>query len=156
MPPSYPDVNGMRTSYCSIELGIAGFQFVKGVKGINYEDEGEIPEIPGAAAVTIGRTRGGNKCKGDIELYQEEWDDLLPVLTFNGVMGYMESAWPITVTYAEPVQFQKTKTDTLYGVRFHSAARSNSEGSDALTVKLQMSIMRIMWHSRYVAMRLNR
>jgi hypothetical protein len=149
---SYPDINGVRTSYCSIELGI-GVYFPKGIKEINYEDAGEIPEIKGLSAVTIGRPRGTNASKGDIVLYQEEWDELLPILTGNGLFGYMESVWPVTIAYAEAVQPQKTKTDRLVSVRFHSAKKGNSEGGDALTVSLQMSILRIAWHGRYTALR---
>jgi hypothetical protein len=150
--PRYPDVNGARTSYCSIELGMAGF-FFKGAKSINYKDKGELPKIYGTSAVPIGRPRGQNDSEGDIELYQQEWDELLPVITQQGRVGYMELAWPITCAYAEPSQPLLTKTDVLVGVRFMSADRGNSEGNEPLTVKLELSIMSIKWHGRYVALR---
>ncbi len=153
--PNYPDVNGVRTAYCSIEVGIAGF-FLKGVKSLNYKDNGEIPKIFGTSPIPIGRTRGQNDSEGDIEFYQEEWDEMLPLLTLAGSIGYMEGIWPISVTYAEPSQMAKTKTDQLVGVRFMSAERSNAEGTDALTVKLSLSIMRIVWHTKFVAMRFAR
>ena len=153
--PNYPDVNGVRTSYCSIELGIDGLKLV-GVTAINYKETGEIPKIKGTSPKPVGRTRGMVDFEGDLEMLQEEWDELLVKLTRNGTIGYMEEAWPVSVTYAEPSQPSKTKTDRLIGVRFHSAEKSNSEGADALSVKLQMSIMDIVWNNKYVALRFAR
>lgn len=152
MPLLYPDVNNARTSYCSIEFGFPG-RLIPGIKSINYKDNGEIPKIMGTNAVPIGRVRGKADAEGDVEFYQKEWDSLLPILTQGGLVGYMEIAWPITVTYAEPSNLIDTRTDKLVGVRFFGAEKSNSEGTDALTVKLQMSIMRIQWHGRFVALR---
>ena len=151
--PNYPDVNGVATSYCSIRLMIGPGIPIVGVKSINYKDVGEIPKVRGASAVDIGRTRGKVSSEGDIELLQEEWDLLLPKLTLAGVVGYMESPWPVSVVYAEAASPQKTRMDSLVAVRFHSAEKSNSESTDALTVKLQMSIMQIAWSGPYVALR---
>lgn len=144
----YPEVNGNEPAYCSIELDIDGTK-LRGVKSINYKDAGEIPKIKGTAVKAIGRTRGNFDHEGDIEMYAKEWDDLLPKLTQNGAVGYSELAWNVAVTYSEPLERSRTKTDRLIGVRFHSAERSNQEGVDALTVKLTMSIMDIAWHGKY-------
>jgi hypothetical protein len=151
--PIYPDVNGTATSYCSIRLLVGPGIPLVGVKSINYKDAGEISKVRGMSAVDIGRTRGKVSSEGDIEMLQEEWDELLPKITFAGVVGYMESTWPVSVAYAEPSAPQKTKVDALIGVRFHSAEKSNSEGTDALMVKVSMSIMQIRWNGFYAALR---
>jgi hypothetical protein len=152
MGASYPDINGVRTSWASILLGVGG-RTIPGVKSLNYKDVGEIPKIKGTTAVTIGRTRGTVDAEGDIEIYQEEWYDALALLTAAGQMGYMEPVWPITVSYAEPIQLYKTHTDRLVGVRFFGAEQSHSEGAEALTVKLQLSIVSILWDGKYRALR---
>lgn len=152
LPILYPDVNGVRTSYASIELAVLGLR-LKGVKAINYKDGVEIGKVRGTSANNIGRTRGTNDPEGDIEIYQEEWDNLLPLLTTGGLIGYSELATPVTVIYAEVTSPQKTRMDILEGVRFHSADRANAEGSDALTVKLSMDIMKIRWHGLFLALR---
>jgi hypothetical protein len=60
-------------------------------------------------------------------------------------VGFSELAHPVSVTYAELVSPEQITTDILYGVRFHSPDNSHTEGPEALTVKLSMSIMRIVW-----------
>jgi|SRR4051812_46586039 len=147
-----PDINGNRTSWASIVLGVAAKPLI-GIKSINYKDVGEIPKVKGTAGNPIGRTRGSNDCEGDVEILQQEWNELLPMLTAGGALGYSELSWPITVSYAEPSNLLLTVTDRLVGVRFFGAEKSNGEGTDALTVKVNLSLMRIVWNNRYVALR---
>jgi hypothetical protein len=154
----YPDINGVRTSFASIELNIWGAAEairLRGIRSINYRDTGDIPKIRGASGTPIGRVRGESDTEGDIEIYQKEWDELLPILTRNGLFGYMETVNAIAVTYSDLLDNIGTKTDRLDGVRFYGADRSNSEGGDALTVKLSLSIMEIAWHGRYTALRVS-
>jgi hypothetical protein len=149
---SYPDINGARTSYASITFGVAE-RTILGIKALNYKDTGEIPKIRGTSGLPVGRTRGTADHEGDVEFYQEEWDELLPILTGGGVWGYMERSWPLRVCYSEISQPEKTVLDILVGVRFFGAEKSNSEGNDALTVKVNLSIMEILWNGRYAALR---
>lgn len=144
---TYPDVNGVRVSYCSIELDIDGTK-LKGVRSINYKETTEIPKIRGLSAKPIGRTRGNSDFEGDIELYREEWDELVAKLSQNGAVGFSETSWPVSITYAEPSDLSKTVTDRLIGVRFHSPEIANSESADATVVKVMLSIMDIAWNGR--------
>lgn len=150
--PKYPDVNGVRTSYCSIELGIDGLK-LKGVTSINYREPGEIGKLRGTSPHPIGRTRGQVTPEGDIEMYRAEWDELLKKLTKNGTFGYMELSWPVTVAYAEEISPETTVTDTLEGVRFLSPEVSNAEGTDAVKVKVTLDIMGILWNGKYRSLR---
>jgi hypothetical protein len=153
MPLLYPDVNGHRTSYCSIELGVNGV-LIKGAKSINYKEEVEDADVYGNSANQIGGTRGKAKCSGDIEFLEAEWNQLiLPVITLGGVIGYAERRWLITVTYAEAANMDLTVTDILEGVKFKSIDRSNGEGVDALTVKVSLGIMAIKWRGVFRALR---
>jgi hypothetical protein len=150
----WPNVNGVEVSYCSIRLIIGGGVPIKGVTAINYKDVGDIPLVMGASATPLGWTRGENHSEGDIELLAAEWDELLPKLTIAGSFGYMEQAYPVSVTYAEASNPTKTRMDYLPRVRFFGAERSHAKGTDALTVKLQMKILpQIKWHDLHVAQR---
>jgi hypothetical protein len=152
MPPIYPDRNGNRTSYCSIEFGVNGTP-IKGVKSINYKDTLEIKKIKGTSAKPIGRNRGTLDFEGDIELYQAEWLALLPILTLGGTVGFSEMSHTITVVYAELLSPGDTVIDRLVGVRFHSPEVANSEDGDLASLKVTLDIMDIVWANRYRSLR---
>jgi hypothetical protein len=142
--PFYPDVNGVRTSYCSIEFAVNGRR-IKGVRSINYRESHEIPKIRGTGSHPMGRTRGVVDFDGDLEIYQADWLELLHFLTLGGTVGFAELSNVITVTYAELASPQDTVVDTLRGVRIHSPDSSASEGAEAQVIKLSLSIMDILW-----------
>ena len=142
MPPIYPDVNGNRTAFCDLRLGVAGVP-IKGIKSISYDEDHEIPFVYGTDTDPIGRTAGRRGFTGNIEFYQAEWLMLLPVLTRSGLFGWAELSNVVTCAYATLLNPVDTITDSLIGVRLHAPKRSYSEGTDALTVNVSMSIMRM-------------
>lgn len=147
------DVNGVRVSYCSIELLINGSVRLKAVKAINYKEINNIPKIKGTSTGPIGRPRGDADYEGDLEIYQAEWKALLPLLTRNGSFGFAELSHTLTCSYSERLSPADTVTDTMRGVRFHSPETAQSEGPDVSTVKVQLSIMEIIWANRYRSFR---
>jgi hypothetical protein len=152
MPPIYPDRNGNRTSYCSIEFGVNGTP-IKGVKSINYKETLEIKKIKGTSAKPIGRNRGTSDFEGDIELYQAEWLALLPILTLGGTVGFSELSHTVTVVYAELLSPGDTVIDRIQGVRFCPPEVANSEGGDLATYKVPLDIMDIVWANKYRSLR---
>lgn len=153
MPPRYPDVNGNRTSYASIEFGVDG-QIIKGVTNINYWETHEIGKGRGTASRPQWRTRGELDFEGDIEILQADWlHYLLPRITRFGIFGFAELAWPVKVVYAELSAASDIVTDRLDGVRFTAPAVNAAPGVDAITVKLTLSIMDIIWANRYRSLR---
>lgn len=154
MPPRYPDVNGIRTSYCSIQLNLDGLPIV-GVDSINYRNTHEVGKIRGTSAKPIGRTRGNLDFEGDIEFYQAEWASLvLPKLGGPfGIFEFSARSWTVTVAYSEVgAPRDQIVTDTLIGVRFLAPDQSNAQGTDAAKVKLTMNIMDIIWNQSYQAL----
>lgn len=151
-PPRYPDVNGIRTSYCSIELVIQLIQ-LKGVKSINWRDPTTIPKIWGTSATPIGRTRGQNDPDGDIEFYQQEFDFMLPVLSRAGIFGFSETSNVIQVSYAELLSPEATVSRTLIGARVHSPESTNQEGTDATAIKCGLSLMGVVWGKGFQSLR---
>jgi hypothetical protein len=153
MPPRYPDVNGIRTSYASIELGVDG-QIIKGVTSINYRETHEIGKGRGTASRPQWRTRGELDFEGDIEILQADWlHYLLPKITRGNVFGFGELAWTVKVVYAEISSPTDIVTDRLDGVRFTAPEVNATPGVDAITVKLTLSIMDIIWANKYRSLR---
>lgn len=148
----YPDINGVRTSFCSIEFGVEAIRLT-GVKALNYRTTHDIPKVRGTSSKALGRVRGEEECEGDIEIYQADWKKLLPVLTVAGAFGFAERSVPCRVVYAELLSPLDIQTDILMGVRIHSADNANSQGPDALTVKLGLSIMDIIYDGKYFGLR---
>ena len=52
---------------------------------------------------------------------------------------------PIFFSYAEPSNPLLTVTDKLLGVRIHSPGAKGQEGTDPLTINLQLDITEIVW-----------
>lgn len=141
--PKYPEVNGQAVSYASIRFKVDGTEIV-GVLSINYKETAEFGKVRGTSRKPIARTAPVGTYEGDIELLHKDWKALLPTLTENGKIGYAEGSHSISVAYSEPSDPDSTQTDELIGVRFHSAERSNAEGSDALKVKVMLDMMDIV------------
>lgn len=148
----YPDINGVRTSFCSIQFGIESIPIV-GIKEINYEESQDVKPIYGTSRKPVGRPAGTVAYTGSIVVYQKEfYQVILPKLLSLGVtQGITTGAWalvsaPIVIAYSEEQSPEDTVSDTLSGVRLMAPKASHSEGPDALTMSLTMSIMDILWN----------
>ncbi len=138
-PALYPDINGVRWDYSCVEVRI-GVKPFRGVKSINYADGKEPGDVFGTGAQRIGRTRGQYKPEGSVELYEQEWRDLLAALPAG--VGYLEAVFPIIVTYQSSLT-SGLNVDVLAGCQIKKVSSDRQEGSDAITVKLELDIMRI-------------
>lgn len=134
----YPDVNGVRASHVSLELVAHGLRLA-GVKSLNWRTNHEIPKIRGTSSKTIGRTRGTEEHEGDVELYQADWKRLLLALGD----GFAEKSVFVKAVYYEAASPADLILVEFAGTRFHSPDESSSEGAEAASVKLSMSIMEI-------------
>jgi len=140
-PLSYPLINGHRFSFASIEAVFNGIPFV-GFKSINYSQELEPGDVFGSRPQKIGRTRGKANASCDFEMYRLEWENLKTTLGIGGV-GYGETPFNITVTYAEQSFGGPVITDLIEGVRVTKVEFSNQEGTDPSTVKITCNVMRV-------------
>src|SRR4051812_25063026 len=135
----YPLINGVRYSFSSIELALDGATMI-GFKELSYKAALDPGEVRGAAAQLIGRTRGQFSADGALTLYRQEFDELVARLG----PGFMERSFPIAAMYAD--EGQPTVCDQLIGCRIKNVDKSSSEGSEALTVKLDLHIMLIRFN----------
>jgi hypothetical protein len=148
-PPTSFDVNGQRVAHSSLELGLEGERII-GIKNLSYKNNIEKPKIWGTSREPIGRTGGKNDPDGEIEFYGEEfWNQLLPRITRNGLVGYTELAFTLKLRYSE--KLGTTVGVVLLGTCFLGPDVSHSEGADAITCKVPLSIMRIILNGKYQA-----
>jgi len=142
LPISYPLINGHRYSWTSLEIGVGPSGTVmRGVSSIDYCDELTPGKLRGTGPNVIGRTRGEYDGDAEIEMYRLEWENLKSQLGTNGV-GFGETAFPISVQYAEANQ--PVVTDTLEGCRITKVRTGGAEGSDPTKVKLSIDLTRIL------------
>jgi hypothetical protein len=135
--PSYPLINGRRYSFASIEINING-EAILGCKELQYTEALEPGEVRGAGPQVLGRTLGDYSVEGSVTVYREEWDAILEKLG----AGYMAKVFDVVATYAE--EGAPTKTDKLAGCRIKNVEQSNSQGTDALEVKLDLHVFYLL------------
>lgn len=140
----FPLINGHRYGFASIEASPAG-NITTGFKSINYKTKTEAGLARGTSFFPSGRPEGQNTSDGSAEMYKRDFQALIEKLAPPGSgKGFTRVPFDMPVAYAE--DGEGVITDTLFGVRIVSAEDSHSEGPDALTVKMELSIMRISYN----------
>ena len=141
MPPVYPLINGHRFDYSSVVFKVGGFRY-GGVRSINYKHSVEPGKLRGNRAQVIGATRGEYNAEGSVEIYKQEYQELINQLSLKG-RGFFEQFFETTVSYSEAPE-SPVITDILRGVRLTSSDHSLSEGSDGIVVKCDLLVMYII------------
>jgi len=137
----YPLINGVRHGFSSIEAKIAGQIFV-GFTAINYSRTRTRSLVRGNHPDPLGKTRGTNEYKAEVELYLAEWNLLQAILLSQGA-GYGDVFFQVIVTYGENAF--DTVTDVLLGCTVDVVDVSQSEGPDPLKRKLDLSPLKILF-----------
>lgn len=142
----YPMVNGFRHSFASIELKMAG-QLFTGFKSVNYSRTRSRSLVRGNHPDPLGKTRGENEYKADVELYFAEWVLFMELLKQGaGGGGYGDKPFNVDVTYGESLF--ATTVDQLVGCTFDTTDASNGQGPDALTRKVELNPLKILFNGR--------
>jgi hypothetical protein len=135
----YPLINGVFHEWSSVEFKIKG-KVYRRVKSINYQEELKPTKVYGTSADPIGRTRGMREAEGDVEVYLDEFRQIVADVG----AGFGELVFDVTVSYSETAV--STVTDHLIGCRFEQVGASQSQSADALTRKLKLSTLSIKWN----------
>ena len=150
-PISYPLVNGVRHSFSSIEataqVSSAGggttsvnLNF-RGYKAINYDRTRTRTMVHGNHPDPLGKTRGKNEYKGDVEILLAEFNALQAALQ-SVQAGYGDVFFNYVVTYSENVF--DTLTDTLIGCTLDTTNVAQSESADPLMRKIELNPIKIL------------
>jgi hypothetical protein len=137
-PLAFPEINGLRHDYSSIELKANGLLFM-GIKSIEYEWSREVALVRGFSPDSLGQCRGFNTNTCSIEMYLAEWNLFLNSLGD----GFGDGFFSIQVSYAE-TGFDQI-TDYILGARLIGVSASMSQGSDPLTRKLKFQPTKIQY-----------
>jgi hypothetical protein len=132
-PAPFPDINGNKFAWSSVDLRADGNRYL-GVKSLNYSQELAPGEVYGTHAQKIGRTRGELKPDGALEMFKQDADAMLNA--FGN--GYMEHSFDVYAAYREGTTIS---TVVLHGCRIKKVDDSHSQGTDALTTKLDLDVM---------------
>ena len=133
---TYPNINGVSYDWSSVRISL-GATITPALKGIDYSQALEPGEGRGNASAWLKRTRGELKPDASFEIYKSEFQDFLDVLGD----GYMEKSFDITVSYQEGTE--RVLTDKLVGCRIKKHADSPKQGSDPMTVKVDLHLHHI-------------
>jgi hypothetical protein len=131
------NINGNEFTWSSFEARFLG-EKLTGAKALSYSDEieGRDP-VYGASKIPQGRT-GGRYKVGDcsLELYLSDFKTLLGILGD----GWGEVEGEIVVQFEEGSDLHE---HVLERVRLGGAEHSNEEGTDAMSVKIPLHVLRI-------------
>lgn len=142
MATQYPQVNGVRHSWASVEIRLAD-DIVLGIQDINYKDSLDPTAVYGAGPRPIAFTLGRAEFSGDLSILLEEFNTLITKLG----AGWKAVSFDIIVTYDESGSGLSTIVDTLKGVRLSDTDGSNSNGNSDPTVrKCSFKCLDILWN----------
>lgn len=131
------NINGNEFTWSSFEARFLG-EKLTGAKALSYSDEieGRDP-VYGASKIPRGRN-GGRYKVGDcsLELYLSDFKNLLAILGD----GWGEVEGEIVVQFQEGSDIHE---HVLERVRLGGAEHSNEEGTDAMSVKIPLHVLRI-------------
>jgi len=137
----YPLVNGTRHSFSSIELKLNGNIFI-GFKSINYSRTRSRSMVYGNSPDPIGKTQGTNEYSADVELYLAEWNQFMESIG----PGYGDTFFQVLVTYS--ANGFDTIQDTINGCTIDGLEVSQSQGTDPLVRKFDMSPLKILFNGK--------
>jgi hypothetical protein len=145
MATAYPLVNGVRHSWSSVEIRVAG-QIILGVTEINYSPTLDPAVVRGAGALPIGHTLGNAEFAGDFSILLEEFNALMTVLG----QGAMTVPFDIVTAYDATIGGVAAGglsviVDTLQTCRISQIDNAASSGStDAIVRKCTLKYLGLL------------
>lgn len=143
---NYPLVNGVRHSFASIEVKVAGQVYF--ASAVNYSRKRSRTMAKENHPDPVGKTIGSNEYSADIEMLLAEFNNLQSALIAQAAQqspptGYGDVFFTVVVTYSSPGM--DTVTDTILGCTMDSTEASNTEGTDPTKRKFELSPLKIMY-----------
>ncbi len=139
-PIPYAIINGARASFTSLVYKIDGQEFA-GFKSVTMNRKRERGTAYGANPDPLGKTRGKNSYEHKLEPYVAEWKAFL--LDHFGA-GYGDRFFTCELTITE--NGFDTQTHLAQGCTIDSSELSFSEGTDALSVPVDFSPVKILFN----------
>ena len=138
----YPLINGVRHSWSSVEIKVAGQTF-GGVQEVNYGFKLDAATVYGQGSQPIGTTTGKGSFTADMTMLLEEYDAMVSALG----PAYATAFFDLQTSYSDEGFVESglsTVVDTVKSCRITEVAASASNGStDALTRKITLLPMQM-------------
>jgi hypothetical protein len=141
---NYPTINGSAVSFAELFFSVAGPP-VKGVKAINWSRSIERGKVYGTSRRKLSMTSGQADYEADFELYEADWFDLMPQLAQLGKGGVADAIFSVSLSYVmADDEGLKVHTAALKGCRVKKEGQSHSQGTEPLSVKIDLDVMEIV------------
>lgn len=134
-----PGVNGNRFSWVSIECSIDGVTFTN-LMEINYSTTIERADVYGTGPQKVGRTRGRANHEASLTFHKEAARNFQQQLG----AGWADKTFNVTVNYAD--DGNEIVSDSLEGCKVGGFEDSHSDGTEALTVTVPLSVFDIKYN----------
>ncbi len=136
-----PTINGHRYGWASTEFHVDGDRFPD-ITDLSYSSKGDPGLVRGTGMRVIGRTRGEADHEGSITMLKSKANAWFSTLG----NGFMLKSFNITASYKEDEgEPDGPVTDELIACRMKSVEDNPKQGTDPLTVKIDLHIMRIKY-----------
>lgn len=137
----HPTINGHRYGWASVEVHAKGTPLL-GITELTYSTKGEPGLVRGQGMRVVGRTRGEGDHEGSITALKSDAQKFLASLG----PGFMMKSFGITSSYKEDEGEGSPITDELIGCRIKNIEDGPKQGGDALTVKMDLHILRVKYN----------
>ncbi len=131
----YPLINGVAYSFAELSIKVGAYKTI-GFKSINFSESVERGKVRGTGMRKLALTPGELDADASLELYQADWFELLELLGD----GYMKARFPVHVDFSNEAEVHSVD---LGGVQIKKVDDSHSQGTDPLTVKLDLDVMSV-------------
>jgi hypothetical protein len=135
-----PLINGKSYEHADITMIILGVPMV-GLTAVDYSEEAEITEVFATGRLAVSRTHGVVKATAKVTMLLEDVQNITNSISSGRL--YDIPNFDIIVAFTDtdliPV------THTIKNCKFKNNKISSSQGSDALTVELDIACTNIKW-----------
>lgn len=140
MATPYPLIQGVRHSWASLEIRVAG-NIILGLTELNYSPTLDPAVVIGAGSLPIGHTVGRMEYEGDFSILLEEFNALQLQLGPN----WMTKPFDIIASYDESGSGLSTIVDTLGGCRITKVeAGASADSTDPIVRKCTIKYLSLL------------
>lgn len=129
----YPLINGVAYSFAEMSIKIGSFKTI-GFKSLNFSESLEAGAARGTGQRKLAMTPGDLDADASLEMFMADWLELLELLGD----GYMRKVFPIHTDFSNEADVHSVD---LKGCRIKKVDDSHSQGTEPLTVKLDLYVM---------------
>lgn len=138
-----PLVNGTAWSFAKMRIEVAGFKLNGGISSATYKRERKRDQVRSNHQDPVAQTDGENSYTASIEVYAAWWLNLMRTIRNTLGQGYGDVAFTAFISYGNSVldPFQ----DVLIGCHFDSTDADNKTGTAAITRKIDLQPLKILF-----------